>query len=170
MNEAQKLNAVIPELYCTSIKASIAFYAEILGFEILYQREEATFAMLERQGASVMLDEYVHGSARSWIAGPLEAPLGRGMNLDIRTNKVDELYKKVKASGAKIFLPIEDKWYGADDIDLGRDNSSCWIRTAIFCASPAAWERARRKQCCDPVRCRVQTDGVGLLRGAGHPG
>jgi catechol 2,3-dioxygenase-like lactoylglutathione lyase family enzyme len=76
MNEAPKLNALIPELYCTSIKASIAFYTKVLGFEILYEREEATFAMLERQGAQVMLDEYVHGSARSWIAGRLEAPLG----------------------------------------------------------------------------------------------
>jgi uncharacterized glyoxalase superfamily protein PhnB len=75
--------------------------------------------MLERQGAQVMLDEYVHGSARSWIAGPLEAPFGRGMNLDIRTDNVEELYEKVKASGAKIFLPIEDKWYRANDIDLG---------------------------------------------------
>jgi catechol 2,3-dioxygenase-like lactoylglutathione lyase family enzyme len=119
MNEAPKLNALIPELYCTSIKASIAFYTEILGFEILYQREEATFAMLERQGAQVMLDEYVHGSARSWIAGPLEAPFERGVNLDIRTDNVEKLYEKVKASGAKIFLPIEDKWYRANDIDLG---------------------------------------------------
>jgi hypothetical protein len=42
MNEAPKLNALIPELYCTSIKASISFYTKILGFEILYQREEAT--------------------------------------------------------------------------------------------------------------------------------
>ena len=74
--------------------------------------------MLERQGAQVMLDEYVPGSPRSWIAGPIEAPFGRGMNLDIRTDDVDELYEKVKASGAKIFLPIEDKWYRADDVDL----------------------------------------------------
>jgi hypothetical protein len=36
MSEAPKLNALIPELYYTSIKASIAFYTEILGFEILY--------------------------------------------------------------------------------------------------------------------------------------
>jgi len=119
MSEVPKLNALVPELYCTNIKASVVFYTEILGFKILYQREETTFAMLERQGAQVMLDEYVPGSPRSWIAGPLEAPFGRGMNLDIRTDDVDELYQKVKASGAKIFLPIEDKWYRADDIDLG---------------------------------------------------
>jgi catechol 2,3-dioxygenase-like lactoylglutathione lyase family enzyme len=119
MSEAPKLNALIPELYCTSIKASVAFYTEILGFKILYQREEATFAMLERQGAQLMLDEHVPGSPRSWIAGPLEAPFGRGMNLDIRTDNVDDLYERVKAFEATIFLPIEDKWYRADDIDLG---------------------------------------------------
>jgi hypothetical protein len=75
--------------------------------------------MLERQGTQVMLDEYVHESARSRIAGPLEAPPGARHESGYRTDKVDELYKKVKAFGAKIFLPIEDKWYRADDIDLG---------------------------------------------------
>jgi len=154
MSEAPKLNALIPELYCTSIKASVVFYTEMLGFQILYQRPEATFAMLERQGAQVMLDEYVPGSPRSWIAGPLEAPFGRGMNLDIRTDDVDELYEKVKASGATIFLPIEDKWYRATTSILAADNLSCSIQTAIFCASPAASERARPKQgcnLCDPA-------------------
>jgi uncharacterized glyoxalase superfamily protein PhnB len=41
------------------------------------------------------------------------------MTLDIRTDNVEELYERVKASGAKIFLPIEGKWYRTNDTDLG---------------------------------------------------
>ncbi|MDD3289180.1 MAG: VOC family protein [Alphaproteobacteria bacterium] len=119
MNEAPKLNPLIPELLCTSIKTSVAFYTEVLGFKILYQREERRFAMLERQGAQIMLDEFKPGDPGSWHAAPMEAPFGRGMNLDIHTDNVEDLYARVQASGAKIFLPIKDAWYRADNIDLG---------------------------------------------------
>jgi catechol 2,3-dioxygenase-like lactoylglutathione lyase family enzyme len=33
--------ALTPELICTDIKVSLAFYTEVLGFKIQYQREEA---------------------------------------------------------------------------------------------------------------------------------
>ena len=129
MSEAPKLNALIPELYCTSIKASVVFYTEMLGFQILYQRPEATFAMLERQGAQVMLDEYVQGSARSWIAGALEAPFGRGMNLDISTDNLEELYEKVKASEQR--FSCRSKTNGtAPTISILADNWCDW-RTSV---------------------------------------
>lgn len=119
MNKRPDPNALIPELLCTSAKASMDFYIKVLGFRILYQREEHRFAMLERQGAQIMLDELVPNSPRSWIAGSLEKPFGRGVNLDIHTENVDILYARVQAAGAKIFLPVEEKWYRADDVYLG---------------------------------------------------
>jgi uncharacterized glyoxalase superfamily protein PhnB len=119
MSQKPKLNALIPELLCANAKASIAFYKDVLGFKILYQREENGFAMMERQGAQIMLDQLRPGSLRSWIVGPLEAPFGRGINFDISTDDVDALYARVQAVGVKIFLPIEDTWYRADDIYLG---------------------------------------------------
>ena len=108
-----------PELICSDIKISLAFYTQILGFNVQYQREEAGFAMLERQGSRIMLDQWVKGSPRSWIAGPLEAPFGRGINLQMETEKVDELYAKVQSTDATVFLPMEEKWYRRDDVYLG---------------------------------------------------
>jgi catechol 2,3-dioxygenase-like lactoylglutathione lyase family enzyme len=108
-----------PELYCKDIKVSLHFYTQILGFKIQYQREEAGFAMLERQGACIMLDQIVRGSVRTWVVAPLEAPFGRGINLQIETDRVDELYEGVQKHGAQIFLPMEEKWYRCDDIYLG---------------------------------------------------
>jgi len=110
-----------PELICSNIKMSLHFYINILGFNIKYQREEEGFAMLERQGAHLMLDEIKDptGKYRSWIAAPLEAPFGRGINLQIKTTNVDRLYQHAKAMGASIFLPIETKWYRANNLDIG---------------------------------------------------
>lgn len=119
----EKRTPLTPELCCSNIKTSLLFYTKILGFSIQYQREEDGFAMLERQGTRIMLDEIRKDSMsetdRTWIAGPLEAPFGRGINLEIETNKVDELYDRVKKAGANIFLPIEEKWYRVNDIELG---------------------------------------------------
>jgi catechol 2,3-dioxygenase-like lactoylglutathione lyase family enzyme len=112
-----------PELYCSNIKISLHFYTEILSFNILYQRDEDGFAMLERQGSRIMLDEIrkepVNATDRTWIAGSLEVPFGRGINLQIMTTKVDTLYEQVQKAGINIFLPIEEKWYRANDVELG---------------------------------------------------
>ena len=72
--------------------------------------------MLERQGARIMLDEIDNG--RTWISGKLEIPYGRGINLEIKTNNIDELYEQVLKANAHVFLPIEDKEYRANDILL----------------------------------------------------
>jgi catechol 2,3-dioxygenase-like lactoylglutathione lyase family enzyme len=99
----------------------MAFYVEVLGFEIQYQRVEEGFAMLERQGARIMLDQNKTNSTtgRTWLAAPLEAPCGRGVNLQIETTEIDALYDKVKLSEMPIYLPIEEKWYRSNEVLLG---------------------------------------------------
>lgn len=42
--------ALTPELACTNLKISLAFYVGVLEFNVQYQRPEDGFAMLERQG------------------------------------------------------------------------------------------------------------------------
>lgn len=119
MTEKRLTTPLTPELLCINIKVSLAFYTEVLGFRIQYQRQESGFAMLERQGSRIMLDEIVPGSERSWIAAPLEVFFGRGINLQIQTDAVDVLYAHVQNSQAKIFRPIEEMWYRADGVELG---------------------------------------------------
>lgn len=112
-----------PELCCSNFKNSLLFYTAVLGFSIQYQREDEGFAMLERQGSRIMLDEIpntsVNGTNRSWIIASLQAPFGRGMNLEIKTSAVDDLYEHIQNSGAYIYLPIEEKWYRANDHEIG---------------------------------------------------
>lgn len=122
MSYRHQTTSLIPELACSSIKMSLSFYIEILGFRIEYQREEEGFAMLERDGARIMLDEINFSqeaeAKRSWVSAPLEIPFGRGINLEIKTKRVNELYDWCQEKGATIFLPIEDKWYRAEDIEI----------------------------------------------------
>lgn len=109
-----------PELLCRDIKTSLAFYVDVLGFRIQYDRPEEGFAMLERQGSRIMLDQMLlEDNERAWISGPLEYPFGRGINLQIDTLDATSLYDRSKSSGATIFLDLEEKWYRADDKYVG---------------------------------------------------
>ena len=118
----QIITPLTPELVCSSINVSLSFYIETLGFKIQYQRKEEGFAMLERQGARIMLDQIKTdafvGFGRTWLSGPLENPFGRGINLEIQTVKINELYDRVQKAGANIFMPIEDKWYRVNQIEI----------------------------------------------------
>ena len=114
-----KKPTLIPELLCTNIAISLNFYTDVLGFIIDYQRPESGFAMLERQGAKIMIEQIVMSSERSWTAGTLEKPFGRGINLQIETSNVIQLFNTVKSSRSEIFLDIEERWYRRDDYELG---------------------------------------------------
>lgn len=107
---------LVPELYCRELTRSIWFYVEVLGFEILYARMEEAFVYLQREGAELMLEE---PRGRVFLAGPLEYPYGRGINLQIEVRDVGELFRAVEHSRFPIVLPMEDRWYRRDDIELG---------------------------------------------------
>ncbi len=123
MTQKHSITLLTPELCCSNLKSSLSFYIETLGFKIQYERPEEGFAMIERQGSRIMLDEIVDTSnatsKRTWISAPMEPPFGRGINLEIRTKNVDELYDRCNLLGANIFLPIEDKWYRVGNMEMG---------------------------------------------------
>lgn len=72
--------ALVPELDVSDLDASLAFYRDVLGFDVLYQRSEARFAYLQRDGAELMLEEAA-GPGRRFRTAPLEPPFGRGGEL-----------------------------------------------------------------------------------------
>jgi catechol 2,3-dioxygenase-like lactoylglutathione lyase family enzyme len=112
-------NRLVPELYCTDIERSLRFYRETLGFEVRYARPEERFAYLERDGAQLMLEQ-PSPDGRTWLAGPLEPPFGRGINLQILVRDVERLHAAVVESGSRILVPLEEKWYRREDSLLGQ--------------------------------------------------
>ena len=88
---SQKL---IPELSVGDITKSLHFYTEILGFSIAYERPEEGFAFLIMGEVELMLDEI--GKGRTWETGELTPPLGRGINLQIEVENVDEMLSRIQ--------------------------------------------------------------------------
>jgi catechol 2,3-dioxygenase-like lactoylglutathione lyase family enzyme len=114
--QAMKTAKLVPELVCSDVARSLTFYTGVLGFRVLYQRPSERFAFLDREGAQLMIEQSV---GRRFVAGELEQPYGRGINLQIEVDDVERLYADVQAASAQIYLPLEDKWYGRGIVQLG---------------------------------------------------
>ena len=98
---------LVPELDVTSIKASLAFWCGGLGFRVAYERRQAKFAYLERQGAQVMLCE-INGN---WQTAPLERPFGRGINLQIATDDLESILEALRKLDWPLFEGTSESWY-----------------------------------------------------------
>jgi catechol 2,3-dioxygenase-like lactoylglutathione lyase family enzyme len=122
MNAVYPKPRLVPELLCRDLKASLAFYTQVTGFCIVYERPEFGFAYLEREGAELMLEASPgdgEDHSRAWIAGPLERPFGRGINFQIQVSDVEMLYANVKVANAPLFMDMESKWYRKTDYEVG---------------------------------------------------
>ena len=111
-----QLAKLVPELQCSDFENSLKFYTQVVGFSVLFSRPEERFAYLERGHAQIMIEQ---PTGRTFLAAELEHPYGRGVNLMIEVAAVNDLHSAVQLSGARIYLPIEDKWYRVNDKLLG---------------------------------------------------
>lgn len=110
------LAALVPELTVSDFAKSLAFYTGILGFRMLYGRPAERFAYLEREGAHIMIEQPVD---RAWITGPLEAPFGRGINLQIACTDATALRDRCIGARLELYMDLEDAWYQRDAVLLG---------------------------------------------------
>lgn len=112
-------NSLVPELSVTDCAQSLTFYCNVLGFEIVYQRQEEGFAYLRHDQAELMLDQI--GIGRDFDTGlsTIARPLGRGINLQIQTGRLADLVSALHMAGIPLLLPVEEKWYRHDSQLLG---------------------------------------------------
>jgi len=107
MLEATYWNALVPELTVEQIEASLRFYTTA-GFSVRFQRDDPPFAYLELGQAQLMLEQQ---HERGWNVTPLDRPLGRGINFQIKVPDADTVYSALVATGVTIFREVKDTWY-----------------------------------------------------------
>lgn len=107
--------ALVPELDVFDLDTSLRFWCDGLGFVVAYSRAKSGFAYLEREGAQVMLNR-INGN---WETGPLERPLGRGLNFQFAVRAVAPILSRLDALGWPLFRPLHDAWYRAGTREVG---------------------------------------------------
>lgn len=100
-------NAMVPELTVTDVEASLSFYMAA-GFTVRFRRSEPEFAYIELGQAQLMLEQ---DHADNWKTAPLQPPYGRGMNLQVEVESVDDIVERVQALGIALFRAPQEVWY-----------------------------------------------------------
>lgn len=108
---------LIPEFKVNDFEKSLDFYTRLAGFKILYDRPEEQFAMLEREGAMLMIE--LLQSQDRWAVGKREYPLGQGINFQIEVTNVQDLYDNFNKANYPIFFEMEEKWYRKNHSEVG---------------------------------------------------
>ena len=104
-------NSLIPELTVSDIEKTKAFYMNVLGFDIAYERKEDDFVFLVLEENQLMFQQ----DNGSWNTGVLEHPYGRGINFEMTVSDVEKLYRRVLASGIKPFRELKENHYRSND-------------------------------------------------------
>ncbi len=112
-------NALVPEFAVSDWLQSRRFYCDLIGFSVRYERPEEGFCYLELGDAELMIDQIGIGRTFSIDGAPLEKPFGRGLNLQIRVTDVAAILKRLADACVALYLPLEEKWYRCDDIEVG---------------------------------------------------
>lgn len=110
-------NRLIPELSVFDINRTKRFYSN-LGFTIEYERPEDKFVFMSFQDSQFMFEQ-IHSDG--WNTGEFIYPLGRGINLSIAVDDVEEFYRFVKKQKIKFYREMTRSIYqvnGKEEIQM----------------------------------------------------
>ena len=97
-----KFNALIPEISVKNIEKSKEFYISILVFKLEYERVLDKFIFLSFGEAQLMVEE-INGY---WSVGEISYPFGNGVNFQIYTENIDDIYKVCKQKNLNFFREL----------------------------------------------------------------
>ncbi|WP_020178922.1 VOC family protein [Methylopila sp. M107] len=109
---------LVPELAVSDLAASLLFWTKLAAFSVAFERPEEGFALIERAGARLMLEQRDRAT-RTWETADLEAPFGRGVNFEIDVDDVDAILARFLSTGWPLFMAPEEKWYRQGATEVG---------------------------------------------------
>lgn len=118
-SENMKWAALVPELVVSTIESSLKFWCDIIGFKVLYERKEESFAYLELGEAQIMLEQF-DPQDRQWETAKMEKPYGRGINFQLEVEVIEPILERLQQANYPLFIPLEERWYKVDEVEFGQ--------------------------------------------------
>ncbi|MEV1294339.1 VOC family protein [Pseudonocardia sp. NPDC049635] len=103
---------LVPELVVTDLRASVSFWVDVLGAEVLFERPDPPFVYLGLGEAQVMLEQDHDGA---WVTADPVRPRGRGVNLQIEVADVAAIATRCAEAGIRPFRDLHESWYDVGD-------------------------------------------------------
>lgn len=98
---------LVPELHVNDFAASLAFWRDVLGFGVAYDRPREGFVYLEHaQGHQIML---CRRNGR-FETGPMQKPLGQGAMFQLYFDRLDPLLVALRERNWPVYLGPREEW------------------------------------------------------------
>jgi catechol 2,3-dioxygenase-like lactoylglutathione lyase family enzyme len=112
-------NTLVPELAVSSWQVSLAFYCDLIGFHVVYERPEEGFVYLAFGDAQLMIDQIGAGRTFEHESAPISFPFGRGINLQLAVPSIAPILRRLERAGIDLYLPVEERWYRRGELETG---------------------------------------------------
>jgi catechol 2,3-dioxygenase-like lactoylglutathione lyase family enzyme len=107
---------MVTELHVTDLDASLAFWKDIIGFGIAYQRPEERLVYLEHpEGQQIMLCQ----RHDRFETGEMPFPFGQGAMFQIYYENITSTLSDLSARGWPIYLGPREVWRKVGDRESG---------------------------------------------------
>src|ERR1044072_7144094 len=116
-DKTMEWNALVPELVVTDYARSKAFYVEVFGFTLRFERAENKFGYFDFGGAQVMLLE---GADRAIYQMHLSAPNGKGLHFQVEVPSISEMLERLSAASIPLASEVVESWYRQDAVLHGQ--------------------------------------------------
>ncbi len=109
---ASVLNKLTPNLIVSDVARSVAFYRDVLGFQVqqtVPDVEPFAFAIVTSGPVEIFLN--ARDAAVQEYPAFAERPIGGTLTLFIEVTGIRQVHEAI-ASQVRVVMPLEDKWYG----------------------------------------------------------
>jgi catechol 2,3-dioxygenase-like lactoylglutathione lyase family enzyme len=110
-------NALVPELVVASYAASKAFYREVFGFSLRFERPENNFGYFDLGAAQVMLLQDADLPIYR-MHGP--GPKGKGLHFQVELPSLSGILERLNKASIPLASSIVEAWYRQDTILHGQ--------------------------------------------------
>ena len=110
-------NTLVPELVVTDYARSKAFYVDVFGFTLRFERAEKKFGYFDLGGAQVMLLE---GTDRPIYQMHRSGPNGKGLHFQVEVPSISEMLERLSAASIPLATEVVESWYRQDTVLHGQ--------------------------------------------------
>ena len=110
-------NVLVPELVVTDYARSKAFYVDVFGFTLRFERPENKFGYFDLGGAQVMLFERAD---RPIYQMHRAGPNGKGLHFQVEVPSISEMLARLSAASIALASEPVESWRRQDTVLHGQ--------------------------------------------------
>jgi catechol 2,3-dioxygenase-like lactoylglutathione lyase family enzyme len=108
---------MVCELLVTDLAVSLAFWCDLIGFQIAYQRPAQRFVYLEHDAGQQLMLRQRDGSVET---GPMQQPLGQGMMMQLVLSSIAAPLSAAQARRWPFYREPREAWRRTGEVESGR--------------------------------------------------